>query len=365
MQIAELFVNLGIKGTEKTVGALSTVKKGLGDISSMSLEAKAGILAALYGLERLTAASGAAGTNFTNFTALTGMSAQALQRWQYAARQAGISGQEMEGSLKGVQNAMTNMLLGNGMPAGFGIVASKVGLDMTRLRDTQYVMAQLQKFAQQVPADVASNVIKSFGVGEGVIAAMRRNSFRPDVFAKAPAYSDKEIGALDKANIAWSNLGQKIEMAIGHFNAKHGLELVRDITVITDKVLKLSEAFMKLADQLKLFSWVSKVFEGWSLILDQINATAKDLGNKGAAATGAGALDTTGSVMKQLMEDWKNWILTGTTQNNPNLGTNQNIQINQNLNFQHDGRDAKKTGDSVHESTKKAFRQMPAQRKGS
>jgi hypothetical protein len=43
----------------------------------------------------------------------------------------------------------------------------------------------------------------------------------------------------------------------------------------------------------------------------------------------------------------------------------QNINVNQNLHFQHDGKDHKKTGDSTHKAVKDAFRQMSAQGQGS
>ena len=260
MNIGELFVNLGIKGSDKAVGALSDVKKGLGEVSSMSIEAKAGILAALYGLERLTAQSGATGTGLTNFAAMTGLSMKQLQQWQYAARQAGESSEDFTGSLKGVQNTVSNMLLGKGAPEGLGLVSRAVkDFDPTRLRDTFYVMTKLQEAAQKLPKDLGTQALKSFGLSEGAIAAMRRNAFTPEQLSKAPTYNDGEIRQLDKANIAWSNLGNKVEMLIGHLNAAHGGQLVNDITKIADAVFKLINALLVLADKLKVFTEFSKV----------------------------------------------------------------------------------------------------------
>lgn len=346
MNVGELFVSLGVKGTDKTIQAFTQVKTGLGDVASLSIEAKAGILGALYAFEHLTAASGAAGTNLTNFNALTGISTQNLQQWQYAARQAGVSADEMNSSMKGVQSAMTNMLLGNGQPAGFGAVASRVGLDANKLRDTQYVLQQLQKYAQSVPPELANNILKSFGLGEGVVAGMIRNKFTPGALAKAPTYSNREIGALDRANIAWSNLGNKIEMAVGHFNAAHGGQLVKDIDHITTQVIKLAEAFIKLAETIHVFEGLGKIFEGWSKIFESINFFADALG---------------GDKKKQGVIGENMRALIGPAPIIPNTSTqkNNNININQNLNFQHDGKDHKKTGESVHHAVKGAFRQMP------
>lgn len=200
----------------------------------MSIEAKAGIAAVIYGMERLMQNSAQAGTGLTNFAATTGLSMKSLQQWQYAARQAGVSGEELTGSVKAVQQSMTNMLLGKGAPEGMGILARAVGFDPKKAKDTFYVMDKLQEASKRLSPEMFQAVSKSFGVGEGVSAAMRRNMFRPDVFAKAPIYSDQETGKLDKVNVAWSNLGQKIEMAMGHLTAGHGLQLV-ERTVSSDR----------------------------------------------------------------------------------------------------------------------------------
>lgn len=342
MNIAELFVNLGIKGADKTVGALGSVKKGLGEVSSMSLEAKAGIVAAMYGLEQMMAKSGAAGTGLTNFAALTGLSSRTLQEWEYAARQAGLSGEELTGSLKSVQNSMSNMLMGKGAPEGLAIVKRAVGFDMNRVRDTFYVMQQLQKAAQALPKDVGNNIIKSFGISEGTIAAMRRNAFSPNIMGKAPAYSDKEINSLDRSNIAWSNLGNKIEMAFGHFNAKHGQQLVGDISKITDQVLRLVEAFEQLAEKLKLFGALARaaevtadIFQGWGLMVDDI--TGKGNYPKQHAQLPAG--------------------LIAPNIDPTNQGYHSITTINQNIVHHGDAKDTKSVKDTHNSAANHAYRQ--------
>ncbi len=417
MNIAELFVNLGIKGSEKTVGALTNIKKGLGETASMSLEAKAGIVAAMYALERLFAASGAMGTGLTNFNALTGLSTKQLQQWQFAARQAGVSGDEMAGTFKAVQAAMSTLLRGGGAPSGLGMVANAVGLDQKRLRDTAYVLEQLQKFAQKMPKDMGNLDLKSFGLSENVIAAMRRNAFTPDVMAKAPTYSENEIGALDRANIAWSNLGNKIQMAIGHFNAKHGGQIVKDISMMTDSVLKLAEALQKVADKFGLLETVGQGIEGIANTLKLVNEIADKISGKeskkgdllyatpGQEAVPGFSESPLGQFFQTLMSKPKppepraakplsfplpNWgdekpatqkqgapkLLMVKPIAVPNMknaiaprmpamspaakqAPAQNINVNQNLSFQHEGKDHKQTADSVKRATQEAFRQFP------
>lgn len=379
MKIAELFVNLGLKGADQAGKALGGVKSGLGDVKSLSLEAKAAIVGVVYGLEKLMSNSAQAGTGLYNFNALTGMSTKELQQWQYAARQVGISGEEMTGNLKGVQSVMSNMLLGKGAPEGLAMVANKVGLDPKKMRDTMYVMQQLQKFAQQVPQDVGNQMLKSFGLSEGAIAAMRRNAFRPEVFSKAPTYGEGEIKSLDKVNVAWSNLGQKIEMAFGHLTAKDGLKIVGEISKMTTEVLKLVDALAKLADKLQIFKGIGKIFEGWSMILNGVTDTVDKVG-KNKAGPAEGGKEALKNMFEGLAEAAHGAFLTAKdaldtpspadvaaqrslappVQGAPSSKT-QNINVNQNLNFQHDGKDAKKTGQSVHKAVKDAYRQLPAQ----
>lgn len=362
--IGELFVNLGIKGADQTVGALTNVRKGLQNLSSMSLEAKAGILGALYGLQRLTAASGQVGTSLTNFTALTGQSARQLQQWQYAARQAGISGEEMSGSVKSVQNAMANMLLGKGAPEGLGLVAQAAGgIDSKKLQDPFYMLQKLQVAAQRLNPAIGNVALKSFGLSEGVIAAMRRGVFRPSILNRAPTYTDNEIQQLNKANVAWANLGNTIEMAIGRWNAAHGPKLVDDISKLVPKVLDLANAFVKLADTLKIFEGISKAIEGWTMIFGGASSVVSNFaeGVKNPAKMnqiGGQYNDFISAIpgaLKLMLDDIRG------------VGPkpSQNITINQNLNFQHDGKDHVKTSNSVKKSVNDAVRQMTSQGQGS
>lgn len=298
MIIADLFVNLGIKGAEKTVGALTGIEKSLKGLGSMSLEAKAAILGAMYALERLFSRSGQAGTDLTNFSALLGGSTKTLQQYQYAARQVGVSNQETENTFKSLQSTMTKLRMGEGAPKGYAQVAMLTGgitpQDVDRfMQNPELLLQKLQQYAQKEKRiGIRNEALKSFGLSDNMVAALSRNAFNPTTLQKAPTYSEKEISALDKANIAWSNLGTKIEMAIGHFNALHGGELVKDFTMLTDKVMKLTEAFLKLAETIHLFEGVGKVFEGLSLIFGGATDTVNKLKTpKGRESLKEGAED--------------------------------------------------------------------------
>lgn len=367
MNIGELFVNLGIKGNEKTIGAITSTRKGMGELASTSLEAKAAIVGAVYALERLMSGSAQAGTNLSNFNALTGLSAKELQQWQYAARQAGVSGDELTGSVKAVQQSMTNMLLGKGAPEGMGMLAKTVGFDEKRARDTFYVMQKLQEFSKKVGPDMANSVMKSFGLNEGVIAAMRKGVFNEKNFAKAPIYSGNQVEQLNKVDVAWKNLGAKIEMAFGKFTAKHGMQIVSDLSKMTDQVFRLIDAFTRLAEKLKVFEVIGTAVDGLAKIMQLMNGDSMEQVNKGDDLKKHHFGDNTWwmngiNKMEEKFLDFKSGTTTpGAPTNAPAPSKQQNININQNLHFQHDGKDAKKTGDSVHKAVRDSYRQMSSQ----
>lgn len=283
MIIAELFVNLGIKGAEKTIGALSGIEKGLKGVGGTSLEAKAAIVGAMYALERLFAKSGQAGTDLTNFNALLGGSAKTLQQYQYAARQVGVSNQETENSFKTLSSSMTKLRMGEGAPKGYAQVAMLTGgitsADVDRyMQNPDLLLQKLQLYAQKEKRlGIRNEALKSFGLSDNMIAALSRNAFNPRALQRAPTYSDNEIKQLDKANIAWSNLGTKIEMAIGHLNAAHGGQLVKDITDLTDKVLSLTTAFLKLAEATHFFEWLNKSVQGLTMLIDALTSSVNNL----------------------------------------------------------------------------------------
>lgn len=268
MRIADLFVNIGVKGADKTASALGNVKTSMGDVASTSLAAKAAIAGVLYGLERLMSESGHVGTGLTQFANLTGLSADRLQRWQYLALQSGESAEEMTSSIEGVQKAMTKMLLGQGAPAGINALKNLVGFDASKARDTFYVLDKLREYARKTKdtPDVANEILGSFGISPTTIQALRSSSVKLDEVDPSRMYSKGQIARLNKVNIAWANLGDKITHQMGRLNSKFGPSLVKDISGLADQVLKLVDAFGSLAEKLELVSGFGKIFEGWSEI---------------------------------------------------------------------------------------------------
>ncbi len=392
MNVGQFFVSLGIKGSEKSLAAVTGVTHGMGDLKSMSLEAKAAIIGAVYAFERMMSSSAKAGMEFKNFAAYTGMSDQVLQKWQYAGRQVGVTNEEIANSFKTVQSVMGGLARGQ-MPEGMAYLTTQLAKAGTRfdpakaMKDTEYAMQKFQQFAG-LEKDVNKRnwALKSMGLSEGMISGMTRQAFRPDIMTKAPTYGEHEIGQLDKANAAWSNLGTKVEMAFGHFNAKHGVELVNSLSQITGQVIRLVEALMKVAEAFHLFQGIGKLLGITADVVGGAADTTKKITSDKQGIT-AGLVHTFAessigkalmslpsdmgdidqskqkSIPKIEMTPGKSPITPGTIAppltKNVQPNSTQNNSVNQTFHFQTDGSDHKQVGNETQKAVKNAFFQIP------
>ena len=107
-----MFVSLGVKGADKTIDAFAKVGTGIKNVATESLAAKAGIIGATYALEQFMSNAATRGTDLSNLSTYLGISTKQLQQWQYAAQQAGESGEEFTSSLKSVYDKVAQMRLG-------------------------------------------------------------------------------------------------------------------------------------------------------------------------------------------------------------------------------------------------------------
>jgi hypothetical protein len=296
VQVGELFINLGVKGQEKTIAALTGIRGGLNDTTSNALAAKAAIVGLLYAVGKLISDTGQVGTSLTNANATLGMSTRLLQQYQYAARQAGASNEEMTGSFKSLSQIATDVLLKGNAPEGLARIAQVTKMqtgEMLRLLksasegDVIPLFKILDQYARlETNIGYRNKNLKGMGISEGIAAGSIRNKFTPEILEKAPLYGDKEVKSLDNAHIGWKNLANTMEMAFGHFNAKHGAEIVGELNKIIPKVIDLAEAFDKLATNLGVFEKFGKIIEGWTYILQGLLYIVNEMNKSGEGAPG-------------------------------------------------------------------------------
>lgn len=278
MIAGELFFKLGILGDNKAKQQLSGIKGTLGEVKTTGLAAKAAILGMVYGLERLMTNSMNAGASLMSYANATGLSAERLQQWQYAARHAGVSADEMEQSMVGLQSAMMRMQIHGEVPEGMGVIAAATHVDMSRVRDTDYMMKKVMEYVNtEKNVDFANEMAKSMGLSMNMIAGGRQGMFDEKKMQQAPLYSNAEAAKLQQVKNAWGDLGQNFEMMIGHLNAKHGLKIVKDLSGVSKELIKMVNSFAKLIEQTKALSALGTVFKGWGEIFGLIALGADKL----------------------------------------------------------------------------------------
>ncbi len=238
MTIAELFVNIGLKGADTTVKGLKGIAKGVDNIASTSLAAKAAVLGMIVGMERLTGFASQVGMDLHKFTTTTGLSSRELQKWQYAAGRFDVSGEEMTNTIMGVQSAMTDMLMGKGQPESLGLLADAVGFDPKKANDTFYVMRKIQQFAKTQPPGLASNLLKSFGISANMFQALKSMNLEKDKIAEKDIITDEEKQRLVDINIAWKDFWHTLKTLSIKAVAKDGIE---GIKVLTDAFKSLMD----------------------------------------------------------------------------------------------------------------------------
>lgn len=383
LNIGELFIKLGVQGTDKTVGSLGQVKKGLGEAKSMSLGAYAAIIAAVYAFKSMTSSSNQAGTELTNFGSILDTSTKTLQQYEYAGRQIGITNNEVESSFKSLGSAMAKTLLGEGAPKGLARVAQLTGNISTEdikkfSNNPELLIQRLQTYTGKESNKALRNeTLRSFGLSDSMIAGLAKNQFRPEILNKAPTYSNNQANALAKNNAAWSNLETKIEMSFGKLNASKGGQMVAGISKIADAVIRLADALLKFDKSFHVLDKFAKFMDTFANVFSKPaeymegkrDFWGQKLDDKGKVIKGEETF--TGKIagfVKSLREQDN---MTGTPDVSKNIVPNtskpsisnssQNINVKQDLHFNHDGKDHKKTSGSVKKAVQDSYRQISAQ----
>lgn len=350
LTVGELFVNLGVKGADTSVRALTTVKTGLSEVASNGLAAKAAVIGVIYALEQMTSKAANFGNGIQQFENTTGMSGEMLQRWQYLLTQSGVGAEAATSSLSALQKVMFDFEKTGSTPIGWSQFINKLGdVDMTKLQNTAYMLGKLREYAlKETDIPRANKVLDSFGVG-AMTGALRTSKVDIDNIPNWAVTSSGKIAALSSVKIQWDNLFQKFESNFGEVVAKEGPAILKDINEIADAILKLTQALAGLETKIGIFSLLGRGLEGLAKGLAALNNPVK----------GSGTRDFFGDAAHkgQTLEEFMHPGGLKPT----NSGPSNNVNIKQDLHFQHDGKDAKRTGNSVKEAVKTSYYQMYAQ----
>lgn len=286
MQVGELFVNLGIKGTDSAVSALSGVRKKLNDVTSTSWQAKAGILGVMYGFAHLASGAAEVGASLTQFNNETDASIDKLQRWQNVLRQSGVTSEETESAIREVQKRMAGMVLRGDAPEALTAFTRVVGgIPQDKINDPYYLFEKAREYAQRtkaggVDAGISNEILSSLIGNQRVIGALRTNHGDINKVDTRDIYTGKQVAAQNKVSVGMSNIENRFEHGMGRIVAKFGPKMIGDISHLADQIVKMSDAFASFAENVHLLEGFSYVLKGWTEIFATVADVMKELSGK-------------------------------------------------------------------------------------
>ena len=267
--IAELFVSLGIKGSEKTLNVLSNVKVGMGSIIDTSLAAKAAILAVVYALEQLTTGAAQDGAHLKNLSTYLNMSVESLQKWNYAAQQGNISNQEFEQSLGSIQQKIKDFQVKHTLPDGSYVIAQETGFNFQGKFGINEILPKLLEFSQnkKYSREKIEEILGGWGLTPNEIGAAINGIFSAANLKNAPILKTGEVDTLSRVNVEWKNLETKVKMFVAHLTAKDGEEAVKNLSKMADALFRIANDLERISTKLGLFKLIGTMFHGWDMIL--------------------------------------------------------------------------------------------------
>lgn len=272
MNVGDFFVTLGVKGADQTAAALSKTNNGLKTIYSSSLAAKAAVLGAIYGIERMTSDVGSMGAGLSQFNEKTGLSILRLQQLQKAARNAGVDAKGLGNEVSGLQDKFVSMGF-EGFTNTLATISRSVGgIDVAKARqDTFYLLEKLRQFIQVTPPDRAKYFTKDL-ISDDLFVTLRRAKTPIDQL-KGNFLSANESKAAERFKINLQNFYDNFEKQIARTVIKHP-GIVSDVQKLSLSMLKLVDALVGLADKVYIFDGLSNLINSLSMIADKAGSVA-------------------------------------------------------------------------------------------
>lgn len=270
MKIAELFIQLAIKGAGKAKEGLTGVHKALQGARDTSWELKAGIFGAVVALEEITRRAVLSAVDLKNFAGATGLSTLELQKWGYWAEINDVKAENMASTIKGLQAAQSALRLGQGVPAGavyFGLNQANNPIEM---------MGEIQKKLRQIGTDQkeignARTMAATLGISDDMFAALRIGTVGFAGLRKEMMLTGKEQQELLKLNRQWNDFWLTLKgssnKTVANDLAGPVTDFVHTLRNAVVEVAELSDKFNKAvgrmgkSDQVKL----KAAFEGLAL----------------------------------------------------------------------------------------------------
>jgi hypothetical protein len=231
MKIMELFAEIGLKGAANANMSL----KGL---AGSSLALKTTIVAAVIAMERMSAAARAMAVDLDKYEKLTGKSADQLQELKFMAEQAGISGDELAGTIQSLQKARTDILLGKGNITPFMML----GIDPNT--DPVEMLEVLRRKIGELPVEIARNNTGMLGISDDMFYMLSQSGEAFEKLQEKYKLTEKNRKDLLLLNTEW----RKLWVIIKNLSAQFQAVLAPSVRVLVRGLSNLVDMFKSIGD---------------------------------------------------------------------------------------------------------------------
>ena len=323
MKVAELFVNLGIKGTEEASKGVGKVDKGMKGLVSRGIAVKAAFIAAGVAFTRIIKSSANAGTSLKNFESVTGLSVDTLQKWQKAGKAVGIEASQITQSFKGLQSSLQAMKLTN-ISADLAVINDELirmgssPIQLEDFNDAFYVAQKLSEFSKNSDFDKGrKRQLLSSLVDDEFIALLNTDAINPKNLEKYDTLSKKQIENLSKLNAKVGSISSKFQKATQKIAGDISGGLIEKIDLIVNGITKLVLKLNILSEKVGVFKALSfslevifngiaaslriieKSADGWIKLINLIDSSPKSEKTKKLGETGKTIYKETGLVFSR------------------------------------------------------------------
>lgn len=234
MTIAELVAKISLKGGDKAVAQMQGLMKS-------TIATKAALLGAVAALYKMSDAARQSAMFMDMYQLNTGLSTEQLQKMSYQAAAAGVSMQELGGTIQKLQQMNANARLGYGWDpilTRFGVTP---GQDpVTQLNQ---ISNALKRLGASNPAE-AHALASKVGLSDSMYYALMKMG--TEQMNKQLILTQKEQQALVKLNIQWNKVWFYLKQVTVKIQALGAAFQTRVVKVLTRAIQGFYELFLRI-----------------------------------------------------------------------------------------------------------------------
>lgn len=232
MKIADLYLKLGISGAADVSKGLKKISGSLQELFSMSIKTKLTLAGIAAGLTGAAFSAGKTGATLAAFKHTFDLSTDTLQRWQQGAEAFGVSGDEMIGTIGGIQNALADAMTHGGVSEVF----TKLAIDPRKFKDAYAVIEELRKRIQSGQVDVM-RVFSSGLIDQNVFQMLRQIGDPTKSKLVRPLLTDKDIQAAQRISVSFTRFQENLKRGMDKFVVDNAQSIMKLIQSIQDAII--------------------------------------------------------------------------------------------------------------------------------